>query len=161
MKKKLLFIVAGFLFVSCASVKKQNSKKVLPAYRTHYYIDTSEIEVTIDRVPDEAISGQISDMLEATINDKYCNDGESLYLDMEINQRSYFYKMEERNSVYVSYKLWNENEDLLLTNGFYFKTKDSVVSSLEQYKIVNRVKKQVNSYIKKSASFFRKKNKDL
>lgn len=161
MRKGLLFIVVGFLFVSCASMRRQNSKWVLPEYKTYYFVDISEISVTIDRISDEVISKQMEDMLKASINDKYSNSGEKLFLDVEINQRKYFSGMEEINSVYVSYKLWNENQEPLLSNGFYLGTKDSIVASIKQYQIVDVITRQVNSYIRSSASFFRKKNKEI
>ncbi len=80
-------------------------------------------------------------------------------LDIQIVQRSFFYKVEQKNSIFVSYVLTDNNGSVLIQEGFYYETAHTVLSSKEQYKISKKISRNISKYLEKSKKIKKEKKK--
>lgn len=154
MKKKLLLIC---LFLGAASLyadlfPAKSGYEKLPETPVVYTVIPDEVTFTMDKVIDKDVADQIYNICDTFLEYDENTENTVLYLKIAITQRAFFYKVEQKNAVYVSYSLTDYDGNIYLNKGIYYETRSSVVSSKEQYSIANKVIKDVNNYTKKSAS---------
>ncbi len=145
------------LFISCSSIPSNTSFIEYPKENTFYVVEIGEIGVSLDKVTDPDISEQLYNIIETMLYPENEENSIKTKLDMQIVQRSFFYKIEQKNSIYVSYVLTKNDGDVLLQEGFYYETAHTVLSSKEQYKIAKKISKNINKYLEKSRTVIKEK----
>ncbi len=141
---------------SCVSVSSGTGYEKYPDKNTNYYIDINDVTVSNDKVLDTDIADQIYAIIESILGKTELENSTPLQLDIEVIQRSFFYKIEQKNSIYVSYYLY-DSDDLVMQKGFYIETSETIISSNTQYKISKRITKEIQRYIKKSSKLYKEK----
>lgn len=142
----------SLVFVSCGSVPfLSNGYVVIPENPTSYHIVSNSVEVIIDKVSDNDIANQILSICESTFPVLNAETENNLNLDITVNQRSFFYDINQKNSIFVVYSLSDNYGNIKLQKDFYFVTKSSIISGKEQYKITDKIKNDIKNFLKKSS----------
>lgn len=145
--KKVLFIfVICLSFFSCLSFPSSNGYKSMPEQPVQYSVVTNSVEVSIDKVLDDDIANQILSICESYYPD--LKKENPLILDVFVTQRSYFYDVSQRNSIFVNYTLTDSSNKTIIREDFSYETKKTVVSGREQYKIAKKIKKNIDKFLK-------------
>lgn len=129
-------ILSSMILCSCATsnaVKKIDSN-----------LNEFDVNVNINKITDKEISGQISEMLSSSIKNA------DLVIQIDIGQRNISKGISELNSIFTFTKIFDSEGNLLHKNGIYFETKNSLESSVEQYKLCKKISGNANNYIQKN-----------
>jgi hypothetical protein len=100
------------------------------------------ISVTIDRVREESIAGQIETIIQTWLdrNQNYdIKTDRSLFLDVTMEQRSFIRGAEFYNTIYISCVLRDGEGTVYARENEYTTGRRNLVISLEQYRIMKRV----------------------
>ena len=149
-------ILTFLCFTSCVSVSSGSGYAKYPEENTTYGIEINDVTVSNDKVLDTDIADQIYAIVESILGSTEQENTIPLQLDIEIIQRSFFYKIEQKNSIYVSYYLYDA-DNLVMQKGFYIETSETIISSKTQYKISQRITKEIKRFIKKSTKLYKEK----
>ena len=157
MLKKFLLLVLLCLTGILYAAPSKNGYAIYPEEPIDYIVIADEFDFTMDKVIDTDIAEQLYIICDSFL--PYDENAESniLYLNVSVTQRSFFYKIEQKNAIFVVYVLMDEDENILLQKGFYYETKNTVVSSKEQYNISKRIINDVKSYVNKCSKIKVKK----
>ena len=120
----------------------------MPNAPIRYSVDVKSVEVSIDKVLDSDIAKQIASICDSYFSD--LNNENILSLAVFITQRSFFYQISQKNSIFVNYTLTDSSDKIIMQKGFSYETKATIVSGKEQYKIARKIKKNVNAFLKKA-----------
>lgn len=146
-----VFIAAVFIS-GCAGVPAVSSFTKYPDDSVNYTVAVKSVSVLSGLVSEETIARQIQSMTEtmlsAYVMDK--SSEEQLDLQITVTQRAFFKYMEEYNSIYVSYILTDAAGCVVMEEGFYRDTRASILSSIEQYKLTERMTNRIKSFLQKS-----------
>ena len=159
MKNKFIIFYALAIilfFTSCTSLTSKSGFVCYPEENTNYSIQINKVSVSNDKVIDSDVENQIFTIFESIFGKSQLENTTSLKLDVEIIQRSFFYKIEQKNSIYVSYILYNADK-IIMQKGFYIETADTIISSREQYRISNMISKDIQAFVKKSSTLYKEK----
>lgn len=149
-------ILTFLFFTSCVSLSSGSGYEKYPDKNTTYSIEINDVTVSNDKVLDTDIADQIYAIVESILGSTEQENTIPLQLDIEVIQRSFFYKIEQKNSIYVSYYLY-DSDNLVMQKGFYIETAETIISSNTQYKISKRITKEIQRYIKKSSKLYKEK----
>lgn len=145
-KKVLFTLIASLCFISCLSFPSSNGYTLMPDAPVQYSVATNSVEVSLDKVLDYDIANQILSICASYFPGL---DNENvLKLDISVTQRSFFYDVNQKNSIFVNYTLTDSSDKIVMQKDFSYETKSTVVSGKEQYKIANKIKKNVNTFLK-------------
>lgn len=141
-----------FLFTSCISIPSTTSYTVLPMKKMDYGIVLLDVNITNESIKDKELSSQVSEIVYAMLNreldmTKY---EQRANLSILINQRSYYKGINQYNSIFLNYKLVDENDNVILNNCYFDKITDSIESSKIQYKLVSKIVNDVKLFLENS-----------
>lgn len=139
-------LLACVLFTGCASFPTKSGYENRPSGVNSFNISIEKIDVLREQIADPLIANQISGILETLIISKADENAMNLKLSVVVTQRSFLKNISQRNSIYVSYTLSDEDERIYLKKGYYVETDSTIVSSQEQYKIAKMIALGVKSF---------------
>ncbi len=151
MKKSFVLLVAVFCFVfaSCASTSR-SGYEVLPSQKTTYTVELENVAVNIEYIEENVLAEQIFQIMDSKIPVRKESVFDRLFLDIQINQRSYYENITQYNSIYTFYTLTDGDGNCVLKNGIYKKTSDSIASSVLQCSLSTLIAADVKSFISRS-----------
>ena len=152
--KKMILLVAildsSLVLLSCLSLPKESSFEKFEKDDAVYEILVGSVSVTKEQLEEIAIEKQMHEILSTMLLQKNADteseveaENKILYLDVEISQRSFLKSVDQINSIYVLYSLKDQNGELVLKKGLYKETKETVLSSTEQFRIAKRIVKNL------------------
>ena len=117
-----------------------------------YGIVLLDVNITNESIKDKELSSQVSEIVYAMLNreldmTKY---EQRANLSILINQRSYYKGINQYNSIFLNYKLVDENDNVILNNCYFDKITDSIESSKIQYKLVSKIVNDVKLFLENS-----------
>ena len=152
--KKMILLAAildlSLVLSSCLSLPKESSFEKFEKDAAVYEILVGSVSVTKEQLEEIAIEKQMHEILSTMLLQKNADterdvetENKILYLDVEISQRSFLKSVDQINSIYVLYSLKDPNGELVLKKGLYKETKETVLSSTEQFRIAKRIVKNL------------------
>ena len=158
--KKMILLAAildlSLVLSSCLSLPKESSFEKFEKDDAVYEILVGSVSVTKEQLEEIAIEKQMQEILSTMLLQKNAGmeskdaieegselETKTLYLDVEISQRSFLKSVDQINSIYVLYSLKDPNGELVLKKGLYKETKETVLSSTEQFRIAKRIVKNL------------------
>ena len=152
--KKMILLVAvldsSLVLLSCLSLPKESSFEKFGKDDAIYEILVGSVSVTKEQLEEIAIEKQMHEILSTMLLQKNADteseveaENKILYLDVEISQRSFLKSVDQINSIYVLYSLKDQNGELFMKKGLYKETKETVLSSTEQFRIAKRIVKNL------------------
>lgn len=155
--KKTVFahlIVLCLLLASCVSVSgipKEKQYSVLPDSSADYRIEIDSVVVTKDAVKDNDLALQVYELSKTALADiiNKNNSNETLYLDIEIKQRSYYKGIKQKNSIFLFYSLRDEDGKTFFNSSYLLTCSDSIESGWIEYKLVNKINRKIRRHLRK------------
>jgi len=143
-KVVLLFLLAGFLITlsSCVTNRQYNFWQDFPPAPFFYRYEINNVSVIIDHVREESISWQVFTIAETNLKtrqQRYQIPGKTLFLEINVEQRSFMRNMEMFNSIFVSFTARDENEMVYIKVNEFISGRQSFVVATEQNTIINRI----------------------
>jgi hypothetical protein len=134
-----IFVLPGF---SCMTTNKRSSFAAYPPVPFFWECRPGSISVTIDRVREESIAGQVRTIIQTWLDRKKKYDIKTdrpLFLDVTMEQRSFIRNVEFYNTIYISCTLRDGDGTVYARENEYTTGKRNLLISLEQYRIMKRV----------------------
>jgi hypothetical protein len=100
------------------------------------------ISVTIDRVREENIAGQIETIIQTWLDKNQNYDlktDRALFLDVTMEQRSFIRNADFYNTIYISCLLRDEEGKVYARENEYLRGRRDLVIAPEQYRIMKRI----------------------
>ena len=154
MKKSVLLVflpLVSFLLFSCISLPKSDGYEIYPDEPADYMVSIDSVSITIDYVEDKELESQAKDMM-LTQFAGICEENDGcmpLVLNVTLSQRSFYKNIDQYNSIALSYTLTDSEGNVVVRQGYYKRTGDTVVSSTEQFDLLERMTKKIKDYILK------------
>ena len=148
-QKTVLLFFTGFiipLVLSCASGGGKGSWASYPAMPVRWDYRIGDIQVTVDRVREEAAAVQIGAIAETMLaaGDRGNSKGRvPLTLDMRVEQRSFLHNVELLNAIYLDCLVRDAEGRVLGREYQYSVGKRSIISTKEQRRLVGRLLKGI------------------
>jgi hypothetical protein len=144
MRKQLYCLLLGFALLnsSCATANRRSSFTGYPPLPFFWDCRPGRISVTIDRVSEESIAGQVRTIIQTWLDKKQnynLKTDRPLFLDITMEQRSFLRNVEFYNTIYISCTLRDGDGTVYARENEYTTGKRNLLLSLEQYRIVKRV----------------------
>ena len=143
MKKSFLFfftLVFLHLCISCQSVEKSLSYQSSMGLFERYSFVLKDVSLSVDLVSDPELTNQFSKMLEteiAKVNGRFSAPWKKeAYVNVSVVERSLRKNFREKKSLSLQLEVFNSEGKVLLKHGLYFHKNQSVLSSLEQLRLV-------------------------
>ncbi|MDR0449692.1 MAG: hypothetical protein LBH26_00320 [Treponema sp.] len=138
------FFLGAFVLLasSCMTANRRSSFASYPALPFFWDCRPGKISVTIDRVREESIAGQLEIIIQTWLDRKqgYSIDTDRpLFLDIIMEQRSFIRKAQFYNTIYISCSLRDGEGKVYARENEYMTGKRNILISLEQYRIMERV----------------------
>jgi hypothetical protein len=121
---------------------KRSSFTGYPALPFFWDCRPGRISVTIDRVREESIAGQVETIIQTWLDRKQNYDMEtdkSLFLDVTMEQRSFIHNAEFYNTIYIVCILRDEEGTVYARENEYMTGRRNLLIASEQYRIMKRV----------------------
>lgn len=110
-------------------------------------------QVSVDYVNQADAAEQIKRITDILLNAKQTNTGtHTLILDISVSQRSFLRDIQPRNSIYITAELKTEDGKTLVYQTINTEGKDSVISSVSQYKYAQKILQNIARIQKKAAA---------
>lgn len=155
MKKErvIILLILCFVLTSCVSIfsiPKEKEYAVFPTESTEYSISVNSIVVTKDTVSDVDLKSQIQNLTETMFLDLSNEKDfeETLYLELELKQRSYYKGINQKNSIFLTYSLINEDDITVYNSSYSLVCSDSIESSKVEYELLNHMNNKIRKYLK-------------
>lgn len=144
----------SLFFLSC-STTKQNFYSPNNSNISACKIDTDSIAVSvdIDYINSADIANQITQLLFSNFSSynaaysSVINSSEKLSAEVKITQRSFMRNIDQYNSIFVCYTLYDASHSIILQNCITKETKNTIISGIEQNKIVSLINENVQKYL--------------
>jgi len=140
----MLFLLAGLIFTlsSCVTKRQHSSWQDYPPAPFFYNLKTEKVTVIVDHVREENISQQVFTIagtyLEAQ-QQKYPKSGDTLLLEISIEQRSFMQNVEMYNSIFISCIVRDKEGNIYARENEYITGKQTFVAAAEQNTIITRI----------------------
>jgi hypothetical protein len=124
------------------TTNKRSSFTGYPSVPFFWECRPGKINVTIDRVREENIAGQVQTIIQTWLDRKQSYDLKTdrpLFLDVTMEQRSFIRNVEFYNTIYISCVLRDEDGRVYARENEYITGRRNLVISLEQYRIMKRI----------------------
>ncbi|MDR1175804.1 MAG: hypothetical protein LBK83_10100 [Treponema sp.] len=134
--------VFALLGASCATGAKRSSFAGYPPLPFFWECRPGRINVTIDRVREEGIAGQIETIIQTWLDGNQNYDIKTdrvLFLDVTMEQRSFIRGAEFYNTIYISCVLRDGEGTVYARENEYTTGRRNLVVAPEQYRIMKRV----------------------
>ncbi|MBQ0003808.1 MAG: hypothetical protein KBT21_09765 [Treponema sp.] len=151
-----LLICCSALIFSC-TITKQTAFTQPSVSDVNYLIDTESLDISaeVDYIKSDDIAKQMSQVLYSSFStfnkekntwpDSYPKT--SVTVEVKITQRSYMRGVDQYNSIFVCYNLYDENKNILMQNCINRESKDTVISCIEQNKLAKIITENITKYL--------------
>lgn len=136
MKKILMAGLLAFLLMGCSSIPKQASFYVEPESVEPFVYELRDVQVSIDYVQETEIAEQFYNLLLTQMSIQDFSAGETdkvIYVDVNVNQRSFIQDIQQKNSIYITFTGYDEEDNIVLRENSYIVGKGTFISSVEQF----------------------------
>jgi len=151
MKKKvwlLLLIILLFLLPSCVTKRQQNSWYNYPSVPFFFRYQIDNVSVIINHVHEENITRQVYIIAYTHLESQQKNyqiNGKTIFLDINVEQRSFLQNIEMYNSIFISITARDELGNIYARENEYISSKQTFIAAAEQNKIITRI---LNKFLK-------------
>jgi hypothetical protein len=137
----LLALTVALLGVSCVTTTQQDSFAGYPPLPFFWDYRIGGINVTIDRIKEESIVTQLQTIIQTSLDGEqnYAVKGETLFLDINAEQRSFMHDVDLYNAIYLSCVIRDGTGRIYARENEYIAGKRSLAAASEQYRIMKRV----------------------
>lgn len=156
MKKKVFacLTVLCFLLASCVSISgipKEKQYSLVPDDSTDYRVEIDSVVVTKDAVKDNDLALQVYELSKTALAEliNKNDNNKTLYLDIEIKQRSYYKGIKQKNSIFLFYSLLDEDGKTSFNSSYLITSSDSIESGWIEYKLVNKINRKIRRHLRK------------
>lgn len=154
--KKFVFVFLIALcsvLTSCVSVlgiPKEKHYTAVLSDSTDYRIDIDSVVVTKDAVKDNDLALQVYELTTTALADiiNKSDSNKTLYLDIEIKQRSYYKGLRQKNSIFLFYSLLDKEGKTSFNSSYLLTSSDSIESGWIEYKLVNKINRKVRRHLR-------------
>lgn len=167
MKKVLWLALCSLLVVSCASTSKQSNYYIPVESQNPFIYEIRDVSVSIDYVEEKIIADQFTTLLITELSSQETQiTGKEVvfpvnnivYLDVEINQRAFIQDIQQKNSIYIIFTGYDENDNIVIRENAYFAGKENFISSVDQYNCGKKIIANLLKYQKDINGNFLKNN---
>lgn len=146
MKKVSFILFISMLFCSCISFPRSSSFYVESKELVPFDYNIRDVSVSIDYVNEEIIADQVRNLIETTLIPSQIDSESIINLDINIIQRSFIQNIEQKNSIYINFVGYDENEDIVVRENYYVSGNQTFVSSVDQYDCIKRILNKLISF---------------
>ena len=140
MKKSVFacLTVLCFLLASCVSISgipKEKQYSLVPDDSTDYRVEIDSVVVTKDAVKDNDLALQVYELSKTALADliNKNDNNKTLYLDIEIKQRSYYKGIKQKNSIFLFYSLLDEDGETSFNSSYLITSSDSIAFTISNF----------------------------
>lgn len=150
MKKSFILLSMCFIFLGCSSIPKETMSLNSVNDMEPFDYETGEVSVSIDYVNESVIADQVTTLMNTVFskNTVNQNDENIIYIDLNVVQRSFIQNINQKNTIYINVTGYDTNNNIVLRDNFYLTGDQTFISSVVQYKCVNKVTKNLLNYQK-------------
>lgn len=136
--------------VSLSGIPKENHYAAVLADSIDYRIDIDSVLVTKDAVKDNDLAFQVYELTKIALADiiNKNDSNETLCLDIEIKQRSYYKGIKQKNSIFLFYSLLDKDGKTSFSGSYLFTSSDSIESGWVEYKLVNKINRNIRRHLR-------------
>ena len=136
--------------VSLSGIPKEKHYAAVLSGSTDYRIDIDSVVVTKDAVKDNDLALQVYELTKTALADiiNKNDSNETLYLDIEIKQRSYYKGLRQKNSIFLFYSLLDKEGKTSFNSSYLLTSSDSIESGWIEYKLVNKINRKVRRHLR-------------
>jgi len=138
-----MFCLLSFLFSGCLSLPLESSFENFPDDKDSYRIEIESVHVFKEELEEVSIEKQMEEILSTMLLAKESRserlEDKVLHLDLEISEKSFLKNIDQVNSICVLYSLKDSQGNLVLKKGIFKESKETLLSSREQYRIAKRI----------------------
>lgn len=169
MKKGLWVALCSLLFFGCTSTSKQSNYYVPAESKTPFVYEVRNVTVSIDYVEEDVIAQQFNTLLitelsgqetKITGKETVFPVDDVVYLDVEINQRSFIQDIQQKNSIYIIFTGYDSDNNIVIRENAYFAGKENFISSVDQYNCGKKIIANLLSYQKQVNGIYLKNNEE-
>jgi hypothetical protein len=140
----LLFLLICFLITlsSCVTSRQHGFWQAFPPVPFFYNYQIENVSVIIDHVREDNISKQVFLIAEthlASRQQEYQKYDKTLFLDINVEQRSFMQNMDMYNSIFVSFAAYDEEGTIYVRINEYISGKQTFVAAAQQNTIITRI----------------------
>lgn len=145
------------LFVCSCTITKQIAYTQVSTPDVNYIIDTDCINfsVEIDYIKSDDIAKQMSQLLYSNFsnfNQTKASWPKSMKkvpvtVEVKVTQRSFMKDINQYNSIFVVYNIFDEEGNIIMQNCINRESKDTIISCIEQNKISKIITDNVTKYL--------------
>ncbi len=124
--------------------------------------ETGDVSVSIDYVNEAVIAEQVTTLMNTLFskNMENKNDENMIYIDFNVVQRSFIQNIDQKNTIYINVIGYDSNDNIILRDNYYLTGDQSFISSIVQYKCVNKITKHLLNYQKLINKAYKKRLKN-
>lgn len=152
MKKScvLLLLSFSFVFLGCSSIPKETISFPAISEMDPFDYETGDVSVSIDYVNETVIADQVTTLMNTVFskNTENKNEDNIIYIDFNVLQRSFIQNINRKNTIYINVTGYDSDDNIVLRDNFYLTGAQTFISSVVQYKCVNKVTKHLLNYQK-------------
>lgn len=150
MKKSYVLLSLCFLFIGCSSIPKETISLHPVDELEPFIYEPGDISVSIDYVKESVIAEQVTTLMSTVFskNTENQNDENIIYIDFNVVQRSFIQNINQKNTIYINVIGYDSDNSIILRDNFYLTGDQTFISSVVQYKYVNKVIKNLLKYQK-------------
>lgn len=138
-----MFCLLSLLFSGCLSLPLESSFENFPDDKDSYRIEIESVHVFKEELEEVSIEKQMEEILSTMLLAKESRrerlEDKVLHLDLEISEKSFLKNIDQVNSICVLYSLKDSQGNLVLKKGIFKESKETLLSSREQYRIAKRI----------------------
>ena len=149
MKKSCILLLSlSFMFLGCTSIPKETISFPAVNEMKPFDYETGEVSVSINYVNESVIADQVTTLLNTVFskNIENKNDENIIYIDFNVVQRSFMQNINQKNTIYINVIGYDSDNNIVLRDNFYLSGDDTFISSVIQYKCVNKITKKLLNY---------------
>ena len=150
MKKDCVLLFLSFIFLGCSSIPKETISFPAVNEMDPFDYETGDVSVSIDYVNETVIADQVTTLMNTMFskNMENKNDENIIYIDFNVVQRSFIQNINQKYTIYINVTGYDLNDNIILRDNFYLTGDQTFISSIVQYKCVNKVTKHLLNYQK-------------
>lgn len=158
MKKVYFIVLVSFLFISCSAIPKRAKYYELKDNLEPFIYEIRDVSVVIDYVEENDIADQFTNFLLTKLSYQQSVSSDIIYIDVSVQQRSFIQDIQQKNSIYITFTGFDENNNIILRENSYYVGKSTFISSFDQYKCGNQIVSNLLKFQKDVQNIYIKNN---
>lgn len=142
MKKSCVLLLSlSFVFLGCSSIPKETISFPAISEMDPFDYETGDVSVSIDYVNETVIADQVTTLMNTVFSKNIENKNEEniIYIDFNVVQRSFIQNINQKNTIYINVTGYDSDDNIVLRDNFYITGDQTFISSVVQYKCVNKI----------------------